>query len=383
MDSSISVISSITLLYTIMVWILILLFKKNSESRIRQDVFLQNIGDGVIALDKKLTITLFNKAATILTGYSSREAIGKPFQQIIKLLNEKNQSENITFIGEPLFFGKTSRIINNIFLITKSKSKLPIGVTSAPIVGTNGNIAGAIMVFRDNSQERELTRIKDEFISLASHELRTPMTAITGYTDMMLEGRYGPVTTELREPLKYIETSTDRLIRLVDDLLNVSRIETGHIKYSLENIDLKAIITQVLSQLRPIAEQKKIKLQLKTNRKNLVQADPEKVEQILNNLIGNAIKFTDKGHVTISFSKVRDLGVIKVSDTGIGISSKDQKKLFRKFQQISSSAGRPAGTGLGLFLSRQMAREMDGDVTLVKSKPKHGSIFALSLPTGY
>jgi len=227
----------------------------------------------------------------------------------------------------------------------------------------------------------ELGMLKDEFVSLASHELRTPMTSIAGFVDMMREGRYGLVTKELQEPLGYIAESTDRLIRMVNDLLNVSRIESGRMKFTFEQVDLGKTVVKVVAGLLPFAKQRKLELTNDTKQDVVTQADSEKIEEILNNLIGNSLKFTDKGKVTVTVKLDGDMGVVEVADTGIGIPTEGRDKLFGKFQQISTdAAARPNGTGLGLYLSRQMAQRMGGDILLIDSTLHIGSKFALKLP---
>lgn len=378
----IAIFGFITFLNFTFVWFLLRFLRIIDGFRERQETFLKSIGDGVMAIDRKFVITLFNTAAERLTGFSPQEAIGRPMRDIVKLVNEKDRTENITFIEEAMLFGKNKEMANGVVLITKTGAEIPVGDSAAPVFDANGVVSGAIIVFRDVSREREIRKMKDEFVSLASHELRTPMTSIAGFVDMMREGRYGQITKEFQEPLGYIAESIDRLIRLVNDLLNVSRIEAGRMKFNLGHVDLGKIASKVVTELQPVAEQKKLELTSKAEEMIEVQADTEKVEQILHNLIGNSLKFTDQGRVTVIVRKDNDFGIIEVVDTGVGIPEDEQKKLFGKFQQIDiDSAGRPSGTGLGLYLSRQLSQKMGGDVLLIESKPDLGSKFALRLPT--
>jgi len=362
------------------VCIIFYFFRKIDIYRLRQDAFLRNIGDGVIALDKRLTITLFNAAASQLTEFSTADALGKPIQGLIKLINEKNEAENIIFLGEPLIFGRTVHLSQNVQLITKTGKKIAVGISAAPIIESNGASSGVIVVLRDVSRERELIKMKDEFVSLASHELRTPMTSIDGYVDMIMEGRYGNVSKNLLEPLGYIAQSTERLIRLVNDLLDVGRIETGRTTFNPKQVDLGKLTAKIVQGLQPIAQKKLLKLNINTKRGVKVHVDSDKCEQIINNLIGNALKFTDKGKVTVSVKNKDKFGLVEIEDTGVGISKIEQNKLFVKFHQIGNYAGRPPGTGLGLYISKQIAQEMGGDVYLVSSKPSVGSKFAIKLP---
>ncbi|MDO8269751.1 MAG: sensor histidine kinase [Candidatus Levybacteria bacterium] len=262
----------------------------------------------------------------------------------------------------------TVLLVNGLFILINTLLAIAILLSKARLT-------------RANLRLKQLDKMKDEFVSLASHELRTPMTSIAGFVDMMREGRYGTVTKELLEPLGYVAESTDRLIRLVNDLLNVSRIEAGRMKFTLTQVDLGKVATKVVTGLGPIAEKKHLTLVSEVKEAINVQADSEKVEEILHNLIGNSLKFTDTGGITVTVERDSDFGVIEVVDTGIGISAEERIKLFGKFEQVESDgAARPSGTGLGLYLSRQMAQKMGGDVILAESKRNAGSKFALKLP---
>jgi len=347
----------------------------------REKQILESIGDGVIAVDRSFKITLFNNTATILSGRSAEEAIGKPFRDVIKFIEKDTRKENIVFIQEAMLSGEKKEMGSNILLINTDGHEIPVADSAAPVKNALGEIIGCVIVFRDISVEQEVMKMKDEFLSLASHELRTPMTAIAGFIDMMLEGRYGQLTKELREHLGYVAESTDRLIRLVNDLLNVSRIEAGRMTFKLGSIDLNETVFKVVAGLQPIALRRNIQLIFDNKESVRVQGDIEKVEQILNNLIGNALKFTDTGGISITLKKSGDLGIVEIADTGVGIPMEGRNRLFGKFEQINTDpAGRPPGTGLGLYLSRQMAQKMGGDITLISSTLGKGSTFGFSLP---
>lgn len=371
----------IILLNMVAAWFVLHVLLVIDGYRERQEIFLGSIGDAVIAIDRNFVITLFNPVASRMTGFSEREAMGKPMRDIVKFVSERDKSENIAFIEEAMLFGQPRQMENHVFLVTKTGVEVPVGDSVAPIFDQNGIVTGAIIVFRNVSREQDVRRMKDEFVSLASHELRTPMTSIAGFVDMILSGRYGPVTESLREPLGYVAESTDRLIRLVNDLLNVSRIEAGRLKFTLEQFELGSVVSKIVAGLGPIAQKRNITLTVDAQEPVFAQADKEKVEQILHNLIGNSLKFTDKGSISLMVKRRGDAGVVVVTDTGIGIPKEGQEKLFGKFEQINTdSASRPAGTGLGLYLSRQIARKMGGDITLITSAMGEGSVFEFSLP---
>ena len=364
------------------VWFLLRFLRTIDEYRQRQETFLQSIGDGVMAIDRGFVITLFNAAAEKLTGFTAAEAIGKPMRDIVKFVNEKDKSENITFIEEAMLFGKAKQMANRSALITRTGEEIPIGDSAAPIFEEDRRVNGAIIVFRDIEKEREVERMKDEFVSITSHELRTPMTAISGFTSMILNGVYGPVNKNLKEPLGYITEGADRLIKLIIDMLDTSRIEAGRLKFELTPLDPGKLVNEATKGLGPVAQEKGISISFKEVKVPPVQADAGKVKQILDNLIGNSLKFTDKGgSITVSLAQDGNFVKIYVTDTGIGITEEDQKKLFEKFVQIASQEnGRPKGTGLGLYISRELARKMGGELWIESSQVGKGSTFAFSLP---
>ena len=242
--------------------------------------------------------------------------------------------------------------------------------------------AATAQLQKANNKLKELDKLKDDFVSVASHELRTPMTAIKGFISMIQEGDYGQVNEKVEKVLADVAISTDGLISLVNDMLNISRIEAGRLKFTLAEFKLADVAGQITSNLAPIAKDKKITLTAPNLGTAVVYADEQKTREIINNLLGNALKFTNQGgQITLSTKLAGDLIWLSVADTGMGIGPKDQKKLFGKFQQISAQkSGRPPGTGLGLYISRELARRMGGDVWLVESTLGRGSTFAFSLP---
>lgn len=230
-------------------------------------------------------------------------------------------------------------------------------------------------------QLQGLDQAKDEFLALASHELRTPMTAIKGLVSMIMQGDYGPLPKKMDKPFTNISTSTDRQIHLINDLLNVSRLQTGKVEFTLTTFSIEQVMKEIIESLQPIARQKGIKLTVANAPTVAIHADSNWVKQVLNNLIGNALKFTDKGKVSLSYNVESDRVLIIVKDTGMGVGKEDQKKLFRKFQQLSTDiSGKPTGSGLGLYISREIARKMGGDVWVEKSDSGQGSVFIFSIP---
>lgn len=231
-----------------------------------------------------------------------------------------------------------------------------------------------------NEVLKELDKLKDDFLSIATHELRTPMTAIKGYLDMILSGDTGKINPKTREFLIDTFEVADRMSRLVNDMLDVSRIEEKRLKLEIREVDLAQEIKKVIEQLQVLAKEKKLILKYQSFQGlPLVKADPAKVNQILSNIIVNAIKFTEKGGVTISHQVKNGFIVTQIKDTGIGIAAADMNRLFKKFSKLDGGLKREGGTGLGLYVSKGLVKNMGGKLW-VHSKVDQGSTFSFSLP---
>ena len=227
----------------------------------------------------------------------------------------------------------------------------------------------------------EANQAKSKFLAVMSHELRTPLNAIGGYTQLIEMGVHGPLTEEQRTALDRIRRSQKHLLRLINDVLNLSRIEAGRVDYRISDVPLAEVVGTVLPMVEPQLAAKGITSRTVLDKAPVVRADREKLEQITLNLLTNAAKFTPAGGtVTV---RVRDDAVerrvcLDVEDTGIGISLDMQKDIFEPFVQVSAD-NRIEGSGLGLAISRELARGMDGDL-IVKSVPGQGSVFTVLLP---
>lgn len=232
---------------------------------------------------------------------------------------------------------------------------------------------------RTNRKLREVSALKDEFVSLASHELRTPMTAIGGSISTILDGYTGKITQKSREFLEAAYNENARLIRLVNNLLNISRIEAGRLKYDYSEFDLVLIIKEVMENLLSQAKEKGLVLKSKVGKGSvLVRADKDKVREILVNLVGNGIKYTKKGTVTVGLSEKKGKVVCEVADTGIGMGKEEIKKLFKKFSRLDGSRMEAGGTGLGLYICRVLVTGMKEKIWVESTKEK-GSRFFFSM----
>ncbi len=303
------------------------------------------------------------------------------WQIVSPIYNQKNQK--IGLVEMDLSFAQVEQAVNNG--IKYSYFFLLISIILVFLLfGTNNKIYREVILAQ---KIKEIDKMKDEFISMASHELRTPITVIKDYLEEIIKGNFGQINKEIQEPLQIVLTSSNRLSELIEDLLNVSRIEQGRIKINLVPIDIVPFVKNVIDQMKIHADKKNLKLVYQTPSETNIKippilADPDRLKQILINLIGNAIKYTFEGRVAVSIKYlIQDkLIEIKVSDTGIGMSAKDQEKLFEKFYRIrNKKTSDISGTGLGLWITKQLVELMSGRI-LVSSIEGRGSEFSLYFP---
>lgn len=230
----------------------------------------------------------------------------------------------------------------------------------------------------------KIGNIKDEFISIVSHELRTPMSTIKGYLNMLLAGDAGPIAPRVKEVLTEMLLAIEREIRLVNGMLEISRFESGRMPFTLRNnVDVVEQARLLLHSLKGAAAEKNLSLVLETPKEVLpkIQADTDKLIQVLINLVSNAMKFTEKGSVTVNFAKEGDFVITCVADTGAGIPVEKRSHLFEKFSQASTRETRVSGgSGLGLYISKNIIERLGGKLWLAESKPKVGSKFCFYLP---
>ncbi len=355
----------------------------------KSDIVINAIGDGVVAVDNKGVVQLVNPAAETITGWTNFDAIGLNFDTILKFVNSKGEiaSSDASPIRSVLNGGGpfSSRELQ---LVTNSGKKVHVSLLVSPI-GKFGN--GAIIVFRDITSEMAHNREQVEFISTASHEMRTPVAAIEGYISLALNPQTAAVDERARGYLLKAHESASHLGRLFQDLLEVSKAEDGRLKNEPRVIDASnfvrdsvAIFTQKAAQKglsiqflpdAPMNESQTVELAPTT----YVHVDPDHLREVLSNLIENAIKYTKSGDVEINTKAEGDMVVISVKDSGIGINPEDIPHLFQKFYRIDSSDTREiGGTGLGLYLCRRLVESMNGRIW-VESEAGKGSTFFVSL----
>ena len=232
-----------------------------------------------------------------------------------------------------------------------------------------------------NEQLVKLDKAKSEFVSIASHQLRTPLTAIKGYISMVLDGSYGKTLERIKRPLTNVYSSNERLIKLVNDLLNLSRIESGKIKLELQDVQIRKIVESVIEELQIKAHEKSLQLIFQGQAIPVIQADESKVRNVIMNLVDNAIRYTEKGSITVFVEKVGEKIQIRVVDTGAGMEGEDLEELFESFSR--GQAGTQLwteGTGLGLYVARQFIEMHAGKIWAESEGKGKGSTFYVELP---
>jgi len=263
-----------------------------------------------------------------------------------------------------------------------------LSITGNPVIDKKGKIIGTAFLFSDVTEAKILERSKDEFFSIASHELRTPLTSIRGNSTMILDQYHTLLKDkQLRGMVRDMHESSVRLIEIVNDFLDVSRLEQGKMRFSYGEVAVEKVIENVAYEMKQVLREKALYLKidkLTLNRLPKVWADEDRLKQVIYNLIGNAAKYTEQGGITVSTHAGSNSVKVLISDTGGGMTPEEQRLLFHKFQQASSSLltrDTSRGTGLGLYISKMIMDNMGGKISLEKSVENSGSVFSITLPT--
>ncbi len=354
------------------------------HEKVKYQALLASIGEGMIATDKEGKVIVMNERAGSLLGRTVSECMGKRFSDVVAV--EENDKEEIVPMEERPFMKTLAggvKVSTTMWYVRKDGTKFPASVTSAPIV-LEGETLGVIVVFRDITHEKEIDKAKTEFVSLASHQLRTPLSAIRWYSEMLISEKLGPLNENQRTYLKEVYDSNRRMIDLVNALLNVSRIDLGTFAVEPVDTDIVAISESVLMELR-------VKTEAKTQTVNRdyekdfpkVKVDPKLMRIILQNLLSNAVKYTPE-HGTISAAIHRSEDgknmVIKVSDSGVGIPKNVQDKIFQKlFRADNARQVESEGTGLGLYIIKAIVEKSAGR-TWFESEENKGTTFFVEMP---
>lgn len=352
------------------------------EQRAQAEALFSSIGEGAIATDEFGRITRVNPIALKLLGFREKELLGKWFPKCIVASDERNVVINL--IDRPItrafLTGKSTT--EKMFYRKRDGDRLPVILTVSPILLEDRPI-GAIEVFRDITLEEEIDRMKSEFISLASHQLRTPLSAIKTYSHMLVDGYMGDVTPAQKKSLRTIIGATNRMNELISTLLNITRIESGTIVINRRMLRVDRAAEEVIKELSLAATEKEISVSmtLKGKLATSVKTDNLILKEIIANLISNAIKYTTEGgQVDVMVTgRTKDV-MLTVTDNGWGIPKESHDQVFSKFFRAQNTVKRETtGTGLGLYLVKGLLEQLNGNIWFESEEGK-GTQFYITLP---
>jgi PAS domain S-box-containing protein len=339
------------------------LYRDVAEEKERSEAILANIADGIVATDREGRIVLWNATAAEITGVPAAEAVGR---RVPETLQRELATEDGAAAGE--------RQVS----ILRGGKEVWLSLTEAVMRDSEGGVAGRIFAFRDVSVERAVEQMKSEFVATVSHELRTPLTSIYGFAETLQRPDIVFGDTERDTFLAYIVSESERLIHIVDDLLNVARLEAGTLDLALGPTDVGEVVGQAVARLGEGDSDTSIVVDVPEGL--VAEADGARLVEVVHQLVDNAVKFSPEGGtVTVTGRRTSDAVEVSVEDEGAGISPADRPRIFTKF--FRSGEGRVAveGTGVGLFLARGLLAAMHGRIWLEPTEG-HGSRFVFELP---
>lgn len=350
---------------------------KKHKASIEQ--IIDAISESILVVDKHYKITLFNKSAEELFGVSKNSAIGDGAHDYLELYSTNNSPVS----PETFCFKKSTKKshIEDITLLARGK-KYRVSIKSA-VIELDEAPEECLITISDITKVKELERSKDEFLSVASHELRTPMTIIKSYLWMVSTEKHGKLGSKQKEYIKKAIISTERMIELINDILNVSRIEQNALNVVINRVELVDSVTELVSDFKVKADEKGLKLSIThENAKHYAYVDTSKLREILVNLVGNSMKFTDQGSIKIDIRNAGDFVKVSVIDSGRGIKQSELERLFHKFGRLDSSyqtVAESEGTGLGLYIVKLFIDAMGGKIGVFSDGIGKGSTFWFTL----
>lgn len=351
------------------------------KDKVTDEAILSSVGEGMVFSDEAGKIVFMNKAAEDILGCVEQDVIGKAVFETFSLQDEQGNllQKNMRPIAETM--QSKTRVTQTVNFLRKDNQKFLLSLTTTPVMKED-TVFGVIEIFRDITKEKEIDRMKTEFISLASHQLRTPLSAIKWFSEMLVGGDAGELTAEQKDMAQSISESTQRMIELVNSLLNISRMESGRIMVDPKPTDLKELVDGLVKELQVKITQKQQTLVVSVHQDlPEINLDPKLIRQVYMNLLTNAIKYTPKdGEISVFISKKDDQVISQVTDNGYGIPKQQQDKIFQKFFRAENVAKiETDGTGLGLYLIKAIIESSHGKIWFESDEGK-GTSFWFSLP---
>lgn len=368
----------------------------------KSDIILSAIQDGVVLIDDQQVIRHFNQGASNITGWGREEAEGLDWHSVLKFTNNKGEdvAADQTPVAKTLVSGIGIRN-STVNMTTKSGTTIAASFSVSPLADSTKRSTGIVAVFRDVSEERAEENQRAEFISTASHEMRTPVAAIEGYLSLALNEKVATIDNRARDYLEKAHSSTQHLGQLFQDLLTSAKAEDGRLTNHPGVVEMGAFIEQLVQDLRFSAEKKGLFMEFLFGNSDIkdashqggatemnkvirplyyVHADQDRLREVITNIFDNACKYTPEGKVSLGLTGNDTVVQVYVRDTGAGIPAEDIPHLFQKFYRVDNSATRTiGGTGLGLFICRKIIELYQGRIW-VESELGKGSTFYINLP---
>lgn len=348
--------------------------KEAEVIRRRLAAIVESSDDAIVSKTLDGIITSWNAAAERLFGYSAEEAVGKHITLIIPVELYKEEEEIIRKLRQGIRIEHFETV-----RLRKDGRLIDVSLSISPVKDDTGKIVGAAKIARDIRERKELERRKDEFISIASHELKTPISALKGFTQLLQRRFQGHSDEESARFLARMDAQINRLTILISDMLDVSKMQEGQLVYRMESFDLAELVKEIMENVQGTTQ--KYQLLLQKTVKAQIYGDRDRIGQILMNLLTNAIKYSPTaGRIIVSMAIAEENVVVSVQDYGIGIPEDKQERIFQRFYQVNEPAGKTSpGLGIGLYIAKQIIERHHGRLW-VQSRKGEGSIFSFSLP---
>ena len=357
----------------------------------KTQLMMEAIADAVVGVNQSRQIVVFNKAAEELTGWDKKSALGIYYNNVFALKDAKDRE--IGHDNDPFMKAVETNAqvtVDDYYLIGRNDEKIVFSIAIAPTHDGAGNVNGAIGIMHDISEQKALQRERNEFVSTASHEMRTPVAAVEGYLSMATNPKLAQIDARAKDYIEKAHQASLHLGKLFQDLLSVTKLEDRRLRDNVTVFSLTDLLRTTVDNMALLAQAKGLVLTLATEQASHeravltplaeVEADKDRIQEVISNLIDNAIKYTPQGSITAKLTTDENNAIVSVTDTGIGISPEDQKHLFEKFYRVNSSMTREiGGTGLGLYISRNLIEHYGGKL-YVESTPSKGSTFSFTLP---
>ncbi|MCA9381222.1 PAS domain-containing protein [Candidatus Dojkabacteria bacterium] len=357
--------------------------EKNRNDKEQLEVILNSIGDGVIVVDNNKNIRIANPAFEQITQFSLNDIKDKKFEDVMDIYQDEEAKTQCNIIDNVFETHTLARTKSEAVLKKIGGELMPVECIATPLFDKEDQILGSVIVMRDVSKERAIDKMKSEFVSVASHQLKTPLTGALWTLELLENPETGKLTKKQKNLTKELGDVHKKMLDLVNELLNVSRIDRGE-KFDIIKTkeNLVSVAKSAMLQLEPIAHKRKMKIDFKTNENTIeIKIDVHKVEEMIKNLLSNALKYSDDGKtVWLNLNKADKKVVIKVKDEGMGIPKKQQDQIFKKFFRAENAReSEEEGTGLGLYIAKAIAEGHSGKISFASEEGK-GTEFTIELP---